>query len=232
MRKIKIFATKGKNKATIETDVTNWGDLKVLVEAEGYDLSNLAATENRNRTTLEHKDANLPEGDFTIFLRPVKTKSGLDLPDGDETTRGQLKDIIKEYGTPLKDYLKTIKEGRNWTQLDTPTLRSAIAAYDAGEAEVAGNVADVVQSVVEAATEEVCEEETCAAVAEDLFDEALSAMKEAAADVIEDYDVAKYLAKLEKHKSNFDAAVAKASEEDKKELNELEEEWKEMEGGF
>lgn len=75
-RKIRIFTSKGA-KETIETSATTWGDLKPQVE-EHYDLSNLQPTESVNKATLVHKDAVLPEGDFVLFLRPVRTKSGVD----------------------------------------------------------------------------------------------------------------------------------------------------------
>lgn len=141
-RVITIFSTKGKNKTKITTDATNWGQLKELIIGEGYDLANLAAVENKRRSTLENVQAELPEGDFTVFLRPVKTKSGLAVPE--DASRSDLKDIITEFGTPLKEFLKTVKPGRNWTQLATVDLKAGIEAYNPG---------------TEVAEEQVCEEE-------------------------------------------------------------------------
>lgn len=73
-RTIRVFTSRGTN-VSITTDVGTWGELKPLV-AEHFDMSNLQAAESVNKTTLEHVDARLPETDFILFLRPVKSKAG------------------------------------------------------------------------------------------------------------------------------------------------------------
>lgn len=121
-RVITMFSTKGgKNK--VETEATTWGELKPLVE-EKYDLSNLQATENKNKTTLTHPDAVLPEGDFVLFLRPIKTKSGADMND---LGFRELRALVNN--DSVKEYLNGVVPGKNWTQLTTDELRAGLNSY-------------------------------------------------------------------------------------------------------
>lgn len=108
-RKITAFSTRGKQKSTFDSDAKTWGELKSTLENEGFDLGNLAATESINRTDLAHKDAVLPEGDFTIFLRPTKTKSGADYASMSyKDLRGCLNDDDKAALAEIT--------GKNWTR--------------------------------------------------------------------------------------------------------------------
>lgn len=116
MAKITIFSTKGSSKRVHETTVTTWGELKTEL-SEHYDFSNLQATENVNRTDLSAPTAKLPEGDFTLFLRPVRTKSGA-------YSYSEAREIIKE-DEDLQEYIKDTY-GRNYTNLPTSTLNEAI----------------------------------------------------------------------------------------------------------
>ena len=59
---VTVFGTRGK-KVKLETSVSTWGELRPLLEEEGVSFNNMRATESVGRTTLEHKDAVLPEGD-------------------------------------------------------------------------------------------------------------------------------------------------------------------------
>jgi len=74
MRTIICFSSIG-GKKVIETDATTWGEIKEQV-GQHYDLSNLLPTEATNKTTLTNDSDRLPEGDFKLFLRPERTKSG------------------------------------------------------------------------------------------------------------------------------------------------------------
>lgn len=75
---IRVFTSRG-SQNTITTDATTWGELKPQIE-EFYDLTNLQAAESVNKTSLIHKDAVLPDQDFVLFLRPVRTKAGGSIP--------------------------------------------------------------------------------------------------------------------------------------------------------
>jgi len=142
-RTVTVFTSKGK-KQKIETVATTWGELKPEVEAH-YDLSNLQPTENVNKTTLTHQDAVLPEGNFVLFLRPVKTKSGLDGTDG-----LGFRDLRKMVTTDaIKAHLNSQVSGKNWTQLSTEDLRAGLASYGCA------NDVEVMEEVVETVSEDI-----------------------------------------------------------------------------
>lgn len=143
-RTITVFTSKG-GKQKIETEVKTWGELKPLVE-EYYDLDNLSPTENVNKTTLNHKDAVLPEGNFVLFLRPIKTKSG-----------GSFDNMsFKDLRANLTDSDKTVLEeetGKNWTRVTKQDLINQLNKRDLAQTPEP----EIVEEVV---TEEVIEEST------------------------------------------------------------------------
>ena len=124
MRTITIVSTRNSNVSKVETSATTWGELKSEISGD-YDLSQLTAVENINRTTLERDDATLPAGDFRIFLRPTKTKAGYSNYSFKEL-RQELKDNDK-----LKEVANNFakESGRNWTQLNTEELRSIVSKF-------------------------------------------------------------------------------------------------------
>ena len=113
-------------------------------------MSSLKATENVGKTTLEHIDAALPAGDFRLFLRPSKTKSG-----GFDVEGKGFKDLRALVTTDdIKNHLNTIVPGKNWTQLSTDDLRKGLASYG-GEtkSESAPEVEEVTKNEVTAVAE-------------------------------------------------------------------------------
>lgn len=129
-REITVVATKGGRIEKINTNVSTWGELRELIQ-DNYDLQNLKAVENINKTTLEHIDAVLPEGNFRLFLRPSKTKSGASSPDFSSMSFAEMKEFIKS-NEDAKSYLnETAKlSGRNWTQLKTEERREALIEWN------------------------------------------------------------------------------------------------------
>jgi hypothetical protein len=123
-RTVTVFATKGKRKAKIETNATKWSELRDLISNEGYDVKKLHATENVRRSDLTHEDAALPEGDFTVFLRPKKTKSG-----GKDYSSMGFKALRAELNDEDKDAL-TKSTGKNWTRCSTDDLRNYLSSKD------------------------------------------------------------------------------------------------------
>lgn len=143
-KEITVIAT-GKDNKTLNSDVVikTWGELQDVLSSEGYDLSNLKPTENINKTTLEHNDAALPEGDFRLFLRPSKTKSG-----NNYASMGfkDLRSKINELGEDAKKHLSSLIPGKNWTQLTTQELRDGLSTFDTPSSsvkEVKGETASV-----------------------------------------------------------------------------------------
>lgn len=94
-RIISIYSSRGGAK-TITTGVTTWKELLPLVKAQGYPVNDLHVTENVRKTTLEHEDAILPEGDFTLFMRPKKTKSGAKGKRADGLNKKELTALLKK----------------------------------------------------------------------------------------------------------------------------------------
>ena len=141
MRKIIVYSTKGKS-GSFESDATTWGDIKDQVINIVGNLDNLIATENVDKTNLEHTDAVLPEGEFKIFLRPSKTKSGARY---EEMSFSELRDIIKEEGNKCKEYLNEVAKetNRNWTQLKTAELQQLIKDYFFEQGSVEGSAEEV-----------------------------------------------------------------------------------------
>lgn len=149
-RKVTIVSTKNNKVKFYETAATTWGELNAEINND-FDLSNLKATENVNKTTLEHVDAVLPTGEFRVFLRPVKTKSGQDFDTmkfGDLRATFKNDDAVKKFLTD-----KVSSQGRNWTQLKTDELRSFLKEYHSTA------VSNVVSSVAESKVEDAVVEE-------------------------------------------------------------------------
>ena len=132
MRKIIVYSTKGKS-GSFESDAKTWGEIQSDVKKIVGDLDNLIATENVNKTNLGHQDSVLPEGDFKIFLRPSKTKSGA--TNFNSMSFKELRTFIAGQGQPCKDYLnvEAKKSGRNWTQLSTEEMKTLLSSYSRGK---------------------------------------------------------------------------------------------------
>ena len=128
MRKIIVYSTKGKS-GSFESDAKTWGEIQNDVKRIVGSLDNLIATENVNKTNLGHQDSVLPEGDFKIFLRPSKTKSGA--TDFNSMSFRECRAFIIDKGQACKDYLnaEAKKSGRNWTQLSTEEIQKYLSSY-------------------------------------------------------------------------------------------------------
>ena len=120
--KVTVFSTKGSQKAVYETESTTWGQLKAELSRD-YNFDNLQATENITRRDLTVDSAELPTSDFTLFLRPIKTKSGA-------YSYAEAKSIIKN-DTSLQEAIKE-KYGKNYTNLSTSILNEAITLFGKG----------------------------------------------------------------------------------------------------
>lgn len=213
-RKITVFSTKGKQKAHIETDVATWGELKPLIENEGYDIGSLHATENINRTNLEHKDAVLPEKAFTLFLRPKKTKSGISDAEIDAMSFKDLRASLSDEDKPAISK----STGKNYTRCSTQDLKDYLKSKATATEEVAEE-ADVeeVAETVEETTEDICGR--------------TEAMEEDADGLIADLeDIYSPEAAAAKRKEEEEAAEAKRLDEE--ETERLKKEAKELKEGF
>lgn len=127
-REITIYATRGGQMKKIMTSATTWGELQPLVRNEGFDLSSLLAAENINKSDLVNDLAVLPTTAFRLFLRPKQTKSGI-------LDRKECFAVIKAHlAANPNDKAKFTIDGRNVTQLPTPTVQALVAKYIGGVA--------------------------------------------------------------------------------------------------
>lgn len=130
-RIVTVFSTQGANKQKFEIgeEVTSWGQLSTIVGSQ-YDLNKLIATESVTKHDLVSSEAILPQSDFKLFLRPKKTKSGLEVSNA---TFAELRAIVKENrdNDAFMEHLHS-GMGKNYTQFTTDELRSQIASWNPG----------------------------------------------------------------------------------------------------
>ena len=94
-KKITVFSTKGKKRFSVNSTADTWGELKVQLLAEGVETQGLRSIIGETQLTLESSKAILPDYDFTLFLSPVKVKSGCDV-DPFAMSYKECKEFIKE----------------------------------------------------------------------------------------------------------------------------------------
>lgn len=94
MRTVKFYTTLGKL-LKVQTDATIWGELKLLAQNEGINTNELKAMVNVNKTTLDHDEAQLPEGEFTVFFTKINSKAGVELSElSYREIRGKVKELV------------------------------------------------------------------------------------------------------------------------------------------
>lgn len=74
MRKVTVVSTQANERNEINSDATTWGALRN--EISHLMTGEMKVTVRETRVDLSHEEAELPTGDFTIFLFPSKVKSG------------------------------------------------------------------------------------------------------------------------------------------------------------
>lgn len=121
MRTITVYSTKNTTVKRYETETTSWEEFRNMLINDGYDLHNLQATENVNRTTLLNLDAVLPNQDFVLFLRPVETKQGA-------MTRKEIYEKINA-DADLKQFVKDRITADNYTRVPSEELEMLINDY-------------------------------------------------------------------------------------------------------
>lgn len=124
-KKVTVFSTLGKNAQEFTTAATTWGELQSNLKEMNITFSGMKAVIGENKHTLESDKALLPTEQFTLYLMPVKTKSGAD--------RKALMQAIKEFvvANPLQKP-NFIIDGKNMTQLPTATLETLVAKFITG----------------------------------------------------------------------------------------------------
>lgn len=75
-RKVKTFNTLGSNKKEFYSDAKTWGALQEDLKACDIAFEGMKVVVGASQVTLEFPEAELPGGDFMLFLLPQKVKSG------------------------------------------------------------------------------------------------------------------------------------------------------------
>lgn len=78
----RLVRVKNSFQSGIQThEVDNVNTFGELVQKLNLDIDGMRVVVRETRNTLEHDDAILPDGDFTLYIMPSKTKSGANYED-------------------------------------------------------------------------------------------------------------------------------------------------------
>lgn len=136
-RNIKIYTTLG-SPGTVATDATTLADLKPILKNRGIDISGMKLLIGETKNELSEDLAQLPEGDFRLYLVPAKTKSG--------------REDILEFVEQLQSEIDKLRALLNELKTSEPSLKSSSLTED--EMKAASEIFDILNS-------RTSEEENC-----------------------------------------------------------------------
>lgn len=126
-RVVTIFTTLGKNAQEFKSAGSTWEEIQKDMKHLNFDYSGMKVVVGDTRLTVESPRAVMPEGNFTLFFMPVKTKSGA------EYSRSELFSLMKAEVEKKKTIKETFQiDGKNMTQLSTPVLQVLWRNYKTG----------------------------------------------------------------------------------------------------
>lgn len=97
-RTIRVKDTDRNGILTIESNATTFGQLRDQLSSDnGVSFNNKRVIVRETRVTLDSLEAQLPEGSFTIYLMPEKSKAGADYSN---LTFHQLRSFCSSLGLP------------------------------------------------------------------------------------------------------------------------------------
>lgn len=126
-RKVVVYNTQGEHKTEVTFTGDFWEDLQDALGKAGIPYQGMRAIIGENQVTLESPKAVLPKGltvgdkvtdNFTLFLSPVKNKSG--------ATR---REMIKEIIAVRKTDEKAAGFFKNYTKMDTKTIAKKLKRW-------------------------------------------------------------------------------------------------------
>jgi hypothetical protein len=138
-KKVTVFSTLGKNAQEFTTAATTWGELQSGLKEMNISFSGMKAVIGENKHTLESDKALLPTEGFTLYLMPVKTKSGADRKE----LMATIKDFVIKNPSRKQDF---IIDGKNMTQLSTAVIEGLVAKHISGDAATAAPKAEAVKA--------------------------------------------------------------------------------------
>lgn len=163
-REVTVYNTTGKGYQIIKTTALSWKELKKSMDEARITYSNMKAVIGENQLTIESDDAQLPAEAFTLFLMPVKVKSGAGLDR--KTLFENIKSLIAANPSMKNNF---IVDGKNMTQLSTDKLNELWAKYGAKGGNIpspAAKVTEVVAAVKQAEEKSKAAEPAPATVSE------------------------------------------------------------------
>ena len=164
MRIITLYTTYGKIEK-IETDVTTWGELESLASSRGIDTKALLATESVRKTDLNHSEAVLPEGPFTVFFRKKETKAGLASSEVANMAYRDLRNTIADIIAQDASAKSFFSGDKNYTNKSTTELKSLLVSYlDSQKEEEEEEDLEIQNTPEELGTEESVSESLLASV--------------------------------------------------------------------
>jgi hypothetical protein len=75
-RRVTVYNTLGQNERSVNSDALTWGELQSHLLQAGVSFSGMKAVVGDTQVTLESRDAQIPQTEFTLFLLPGKVRSG------------------------------------------------------------------------------------------------------------------------------------------------------------
>jgi len=130
MKNVLIYTTVGATGKTVVTQASTWSALQSDLSENGVIYDNMKAVVGETRVTLESPHAQLPDGDFTLFLMQKKSKAGLTDLEIDSMEyrecRTTIRDIIAAANTKeeLAKRKAAFSDGtKNYTQTKVPVMK-------------------------------------------------------------------------------------------------------------
>jgi hypothetical protein len=163
MRTITIYSTSGQDGKIISSNAKTWGELQGVLTENGVSHKNMKAVIGENRHTLEVANAELPSDKFTLFLMPIKVKSGMDV---DKMSYKDLRSAIKETIAENKEAAEHFNKDKNYTNKSTDEMKNLLKAWlnkmtgksETKKSEEKPKKTEKPKKVKEEVTEEVTEE--------------------------------------------------------------------------
>lgn len=112
-RRVIVYSNIGDNVKEIMSNATVWEGLQGDLITANIPFSGMRAVVGSTQVTLESSQAQLPEGDFDLFLMPMKVKSGiddLDLIDSEDGESWDETDWTDDSEFPEDHIFLTIKD--------------------------------------------------------------------------------------------------------------------------
>ena len=125
MRIVTVYSTSGKTNVKIESGASTFGELTPQLRENGFNLDGMKAVVGETKVTLEADGAVLPEGEFKLFLMPLKTKSGADMSRTD--VYNKIKEFIARDGDKASTHFLQLGQ---YTRVKTVELINLIEQYE------------------------------------------------------------------------------------------------------